>query len=88
MHLVWCSSEPTLDEETSSRGWPGLGEEVADICMKIGIPDVNRVVVSKEDIKDTIYNHPYSDTKQEFDKSKKLNDIKHKDFQRCRSILM
>ena len=42
-------------EESSSRGWPGLGEEVSDICMKIGIPDVNSVVVSKEDIKDAIY---------------------------------
>ena len=67
-------------EESCSRGWPGLGEEVSDICMKIGIPDVNRVVVSKEDINDALYNHHYSDMKQELEKSKKLNDIKHEDF--------
>ena len=27
--------------EAESRGWPGLGREVRQICQEIGIPDIN-----------------------------------------------
>ena len=67
-------------EESRARGWPGLGEEVTQICREINIPDVNNVWVTKEEIKNAIKNHHYQDMKKELDDSKKLMDIKDEDF--------
>ena len=67
-------------EESHARGWPGLGEEVSQICREIGIPDVNDVCVNKEEIKTAIWNHHYADMKKELNNSKKLMDIRDEDF--------
>ena len=67
-------------EECKTRGWPGLGEEVAEICREIVIPDINNHSVSKEEIKDAIWNHHQQDMKNELGNSKKLMDIKDEDF--------
>ena len=67
-------------EECKARGWPGLGEEVSEICSEIGIADVNDVFVTKEEIKDAIWNHHQNYNKQELSTSKKLVEIKHEDF--------
>ena len=67
-------------EESRTRGWPGLGEEVTDICKEIGIPDVNREAVNKSVIKEAIWKHHYADIKKELSTSKKLKDIKDDDF--------
>jgi hypothetical protein len=73
-----CSRQ--VYKESWTRGWPGLGEEVTDICKEIGIPDVNREVVSKSDIKEAIWKRHYADIKMELSTSKKLKDIKDDDF--------
>ena len=57
-----------------------LGKEVAEICKEINIPDVNEQYVSKEVIKDGIWNHHYVDLKKELESSKKLKDLKDDDF--------
>ena len=44
-------------EEGRTREWPGLGEEVSEICREIGIPDVNEVLVLKSEIKKAIHQH-------------------------------
>ena len=67
-------------EESHARGWPGLEDEVSQICREIGIPDVNDICVNKEEIKTAIWNHHYADMKKELNNSKKLMDIKHEDF--------
>ena len=67
-------------DECKARGCPGLGEEVTNICSELGISDVNDVFVSKEDIKDAIWNHHQKDIKQELSTSKKLMEIKDEDF--------
>ena len=72
-------------EESKKKGWPGLGEEVTKICNNISIPDLNSNVVSKEEIKDAIWNHHYLDIKEELSKSKKLCDIKDEDFTKVQS---
>ena len=67
-------------EEGKIMGWPGLGSEVADICQKIGIPNINDSFVSKKEVKEALFNHHYSDMKKELEKSKKLKDIQNEDF--------
>ena len=67
-------------EESRVKGWPGLGEEVTEICKDIGIPDVNDVFVSKPGIKKAIWDHHYVDLKKELDDSNNLKDINNDDF--------
>ena len=55
-------------EETEINGWPGLGQEVRDICQEIGIPDINKNYVSKIQIKRAIFRSHYSDMKTKIDK--------------------
>ena len=62
-----------------------MGEEVTKICNIISIPDLNSNVVTKEEIKDAIWNHHYIDLKEELSKSKKLSDIKNEDFTKVQS---
>ena len=44
-------------EEGKVKGWPGLSQEVSDICAEIGIPDVNHNVVENIRIKEAIFMH-------------------------------
>ena len=67
-------------EESKARGWPGLGEEVSEICEIIGIPDVNHVNLPKQTIISAIERNHYEDLKSELEHSKKLKDIKDEDF--------
>ena len=67
-------------EESKARGWPGLGEEVTQICEVIGIPDVNHVNIPKKTIISAIERNHYEDLKSELEHSKKLKDIKDEDF--------
>ena len=58
IRIKWQDSSSLLRqvyEESREGGWPGLGEEVTEICREIGFPDVNDVVVSKETIMNAIY---------------------------------
>ena len=41
-------------EEQLAMGFPGLGQEVTQICEELGIPDTSRQEVSKEELKDAI----------------------------------
>ena len=35
-------------------GFPGLGQEVTEICQEVGIPDASRQEVTKEELKEAI----------------------------------
>ena len=53
---------------------------MSDICAKIGIPDVNRVMVPKVDIKKAIFEDHYRDMIEEVKSKAKLDPIKDEDF--------
>ena len=74
-------------EEQLRLGWPGLAEEVKKICLEIGLPDVNQVMVKKEKVKEMIYYHHYKDMKDQLYKSSKLDRIKHEDFRKEQSYM-
>ena len=67
-------------EEGRKRSWPGLAREVSDICEKIGIPDVNKVMVPKAEIKKAIFEDHYRDMIEEVKSKSKLDPIKDEDF--------
>ena len=67
-------------EEGRRQQWPGLGQEVTEICEQIGIPDVNSVVVDKDEVKNAIFEHHYHEMVEEVKSKKKLENIKEDDF--------
>ena len=66
--------------EGKMMGWPGLWQEVREICQELGIPDVNEKVVPKCDVRKAIVSHHMEDMKQMMEKSSKLANIKYDDF--------
>ena len=66
--------------EQLQQGWPGLATEVKEICKQIGISDVNKNSVQKDKIKEAVFYHHYKDLKEQMNKYKKLEGIKHQDF--------
>ena len=74
-------------EEGKVKGWPGLSQEVSDICAEIGIPDVNHNVVENRRIKEAIFMHHYKDMKKALEHSSKLESIKHEDFRKPQSYM-
>ena len=67
-------------EEGKSKGWPGLGQEVKEICEIINIPDVNEVSLPKTVIKKAVFDHHYTEMKAEVMSMKKLDQIKNDDL--------
>ena len=67
-------------EESMKHDWPGLGQEVAEICAKIGISDVNRTKVNKSDVRKAVFEHHYEEMINVVKDQKKLEDIKEDDF--------
>ena len=67
-------------QEAEDNGWPGLGKDVRQICLNIGIPDLNVHYMRKSYIKNAILKSHYDDMISQFDESKKLQDIKNDNF--------
>ena len=82
-HQETTSLSRQVYEQGRANGWPGLAMEVTDICNQLGIPDLNNVHVSKEEIKAAIIDHHYNDLKERLGKSNgKLIVVK------CKGILV
>ena len=73
--------------EGESNNWPGLGQEVREICQILDIPDANKEFITKSEIKNAVFNHHYKEMKEEVMKMKKLDPIKHEDFKEAQKYL-
>ena len=67
-------------QEAEARGWPGLQQEVREICKQVGMKDLNHCNISKSQIKEAIFYSHYKDLKQELSTSRKLEEIQNEDF--------
>ena len=70
------------------RSWPGLSKEVEDICNTIGIANINEKEVTKEELEDAIFFHNYREMKEDINKYKKLEDVKHEDMRELPEYMM
>ena len=61
-------------------GWPGLAVEVTKICKQVGLEDLNKVMLDKEKMTEAIFYHDYKEKKDDMEKYRKLEDIKHEDL--------
>ena len=73
-------------KEAEERGWPGLHSEVKEICLQIGIQDINKC--SKTNIKEAIYFSHYKDMKEELGRSSKMEDVKNEDFRKIQPYFL
>ena len=62
-------------EQQLTEGWPGLTAEATTICKDIGIKDVCREDVSKDDIKTGILNHHHAALKKEMEGKEKCVEL-------------
>ena len=67
-------------EEQVAMGWPGLAREVTEVCKAVGLEDVSRKSVSKEEVDEAIFFKNQKELKDEMDKYEKLKDIKDEDY--------
>jgi hypothetical protein len=69
-------------EDSDAKDWPGLAKEVREICKEIDLPDIiqKQNYVTKEMIKKAVFEAHYKSMKQDIDNSRKLEDVKHKEF--------
>ena len=42
-------------QEAEARGWPGLYQEVREICKQVGLKDITKYNISKSQIKEAIF---------------------------------
>ena len=66
--------------EQLRMGWPGLAREVIEIGKACGVKDLDRKVMTKEEIEEAVFYSSYKETKDEMEKYDKVKDIKDEDF--------
>ena len=64
-------SKKILEEQKSNK-WPGLSQEVTNICEEINIPDINDCEISAREIKQAMFDHHYGEIKSKIPSSKKM----------------
>ena len=67
-------------EEQLAMGFPGLGQEVTEICREVGLPDASRQDVSKEEVKEAIRLNHLTALKSEMVGRKKLEALYKSDI--------
>ena len=79
-----CLAKEVLKEQVRME-WPGLGQEVKDICKEIGLPDATKeeVVIEKEAVKEAIMMSHVKYLKAEM-KGKKLETMANTDMRKRR----
>ena len=66
-------------QQQMMRSWPGLSKEVEDICKIVGVANINKEEVTKEELKEAVFFHNYKEMKDDINKCEKLEDVKHED---------
>ena len=70
-------------EEQLLMGWEGLAKEAKELCVQLGLPDVSKKDIHREDIKSAVTYHNLKKVKEEMGPLKKLELIKYSD---CRKM--
>ena len=69
-------------------GLPGLLIEAQEICKKIGIDDITRIEVSKEEISEALENHHLKVIKEEMGEKQKYQKMKNEDLRKPQKFFM
>ena len=75
-------------EEQVAMGWPGLAREVTEVCKAVGLEDVSRKSVTKEEVDEAMFYQNQKEMKDEMEKYEKLKEIKNEDFRMEQKYMM
>ena len=79
-------SKQILEEQKSNK-WPGLSQEVTNICEEINIPDINDCEISAREIKQAVFDHHYAEIKSKISSSKKMMSHKDENFKEVQDYM-
>ena len=74
-------------DEQVAMGWPGLAQEAEQICKEVGLENVNKKEVCKEEIEEAMFYGNQKLLKEEMEKYSKLDAVKGGDFRREQDYL-
>ena len=66
-------------EEQVLMNWEGLAKEAKELCKLLGLPDVTKKYIPREDIKSAVIYHNVKTVKEEMAPLRKLSMIKYSD---------
>lgn len=69
-------------EEQLLMNWEGLAKEAKELCIQLGLPDVSKKDIHREDIKSAVMYHNIKKLKEEMGPLKKLEMIKYINFRK------
>ena len=68
-------------------GFPGLGQEVRNICVELGLPDATQLDLDKREVKEAIQLHSLKELKAELTGKVKLIELSRWDLREPQSYL-
>ena len=74
-------------EEQITHDWPGLSQEVADICEQLNIPDIRHQDSKDGCFKNAIFEHHYLELKEKIAGSKKMMKHQNDDFRNVQGYM-
>lgn len=66
-------------QEQIMMGWEGIAKEARELCSKVGLPDVAKKDIHRNDIKEAMKYHHLANLRDEMKPYRKLDKIKFKD---------
>ena len=79
-------SKQILEDQKSNK-WPGLSQEVTNICEEINIPDIKDCEISAREIKQAVFDHHYAEIKSKISSSKKMMSFKDENFKEVQDYM-
>ena len=64
-------------KEQLEHGWTGLTTEVAEICQRVGLPNLCETDVNREKMEEAVVNHHLLEIKKEMEPLSKLSKIRN-----------
>ena len=67
-------------DEQIAMGWSGLAKEVTEICKKLGVEDVNKNDMGKDELEETMMMANYKELKEDMEKYNPHEILKESDI--------
>jgi hypothetical protein len=74
-------------EQQLQMGWPGLAQEVEEICREVGLPNICYVEVDKKTMEQAVFYNHYKLLKEGMKKYRKLDAISDGDFTKMQGYM-
>ena len=74
-------------KEQLEHGWTGLTTEVAEICQRVGVPNVRETDINREKVDEAMVNHHLLEIQKEMEPLSKLSKIRNQETRVMQSYM-